>query len=54
MIIGKKGRDAQKIASESRQEIEAFLDSPVNLQCWVKVREDWRNSEFSIRDLGFN
>lgn len=54
MIIGKKGAMLKKIASESRQEIEAFLDSPVNLQCWVKVREDWRNSEFSIRDLGFN
>ena len=54
MLIGKKGAMLKKIASESRQEIEAFLDSPVNLQCWVKVREDWRNSEFSIRDLGFN
>ena len=54
MIIGKKGAMLKKIASESRQEIEAFLDSPVNLQCWVKVREDWRNNEFSIRDLGFN
>ncbi len=54
MIIGKKGAMLKKIASQSRQEIEAFLDSPVNLQCWVKVREDWRNSESSIRDLGFN
>ena len=54
MIIGKKGAMLKKIASESRQEIEAFLDSPVNLQCWVKIREDWRNNEFSIRDLGFN
>lgn len=54
MIIGKQGSMLKKIASESRTEIEAFLDVRVNLQCWVKVREDWRNSEFSIRDLGFN
>lgn len=54
MIIGKQGSMLKKIASESRAEMEAFLDVRVNLQCWVKVREDWRNSEFSIRDLGFN
>ena len=54
MIIGKKGAMLKKIASESRTEIESFLESRVNLQCWVKIREDWRNSEFSIRDLGFN
>lgn len=54
MIIGKQGSMLKKIASQSRAEIEAFLDTRVNLQCWVKVREDWRNSEFSIRDLGFN
>lgn len=54
MIIGKQGSMLKKIASQSRAEIEAFLDTRVNLQCWIKVREDWRNSEFSIRDLGFN
>ena len=54
MIIGKKGAMLKKIASESRTEIESFLESRVNLQCCVKIREDWRNSEFSIRDLGFN
>ncbi len=54
MIIGKQGSMLKKIASQSREEIEAFLDTKVNLQCWVKIREDWRNSEFSIRDLGFN
>ena len=48
------GQYAQKIASQSREELENFLEVRVNLQCWVKVREDWRNSEFSIRDLGFN
>lgn len=54
MIIGKQGSMLKKIASQSRQEIEIFLETRVNLQCWVKIREDWRNSEFSIRDLGFN
>ena len=54
MIIGKQGSMLKKIASQSRQEIESVLETRVNLQCWVKIREDWRNSEFSIRDLGFN
>ncbi len=54
MIIGKQGSMLKKIASQSRQEIESFLETRVNLQCWVKIREDWRNSEFSIRDLGLN
>lgn len=54
MIIGKQGSMLKKIASQSRQEIESFLETRVNLQCWVKIREDWRNSEFSIHDLGFN
>ena len=54
MIIGKQGSILKKIASQSREELENFLEVRVNLQCWVKVREDWRNSEFSIRDLGFN
>ena len=54
MIIGKQGSMLKKIATQSRQEIESFLDSRVNLKCWVKIREDWRNSESSIRDLGFN
>ena len=54
MIIGKQGSMLKKIASESRLELEAFLDTKVNLQCWVKVRSDWRNSASAIRDLGFN
>lgn len=54
MIIGKQGSMLKKIASQSRQEMEEFLGVRVNLKCWVKIREDWRNSEFSIRDLGFN
>lgn len=52
MIIGKKGAMLKKIASEARKKIEEFLECRVNLQCWVKVRDDWRNSEFDLKDLG--
>lgn len=53
MIIGKKGAMLKKIGSESRADIKAFLDCPVNLQLWVKVRADWRNKEQYIRDMGY-
>ena len=53
MIIGKQGKMLKKIATESRIKIEEFLDSKVNLQCWVKVRPDWRDKEYDLKDLGF-
>jgi len=53
MIIGKGGSMLKKIGSEARKKIEDFLECRVNLQCWVKVRNDWRNSEFDLKDLGF-
>ncbi len=53
MIIGKQGAMLKKIASEARVEIESFLNIKVNLQCWVKVREDWRNRESAIKQMGF-
>ena len=53
MIIGKQGKMLKKIASESREKIEAFLGCKVFLQCWVKVRDDWRNKEFDLKDLGY-
>ena len=52
MIIGKGGAMLKKIASEARADLEAFLDARVNLKCWVKVRDDWRNSEKAIRQVG--
>ncbi len=52
MIIGKKGVMLKKIASEARADMEAFLDAKVNLKCWVKVRDDWRNNENMIKNLG--
>lgn len=53
MIIGKGGAMLKKIASYAREDIEHFLGCRVNLQCWVKVREDWRNRENVIRSFGF-
>lgn len=54
IVIGKRGAMLQKIGTAARKDLEEMLGVRVNLQCWVKVREDWRNNEFSIRDLGFN
>ena len=53
MIIGKGGQMLKKISSEARLELESFLDTRVNLKCWIKVRDDWRNSESAIRSMGF-
>ena len=53
IIIGKQGTMLEKIASQARREIESFLGVKINLQCWVKVKEDWRNRPGIIRDLGF-
>ena len=53
MIIGKDGRMLKKIASAARMDIEELLGVKVNLQCWVKVREDWRDNELQLNSLGF-
>ena len=54
MIIGKGGGMLKRVASQAREDIEHFLRCKVNLKCWVKVREDWRNRENVIRSFGFN
>ena len=53
MIIGKGGQMLKKIASTARMDIEELLGVKVNLQCWVKVREDWRDNELQLNSLGF-
>lgn len=53
MIIGKGGQMLKKIASAARMDIEELLGVKVNLQCWVKVREDWRDNEQMLNSLGF-
>jgi GTP-binding protein Era len=52
MVIGRGGATLKKIAGAARAEMEAFFDCKVNLQCWVKVKEDWRNREGLLRNFG--
>lgn len=54
MIIGKGGAMLKKIGSDARADLEAFLDAKVNLKCWVKVRDDWRNNENAIKQVGLH
>ncbi len=54
MIIGKGGGVLKRIASQARADLEAFLGVHIHLQCWVKVREDWRNKELMIKNFGLS
>ena len=54
MIIGKGGQMLKKIASAARMDIEELLGVKVNLQCWVKVKEDWRNRQGLIHTFGLD
>lgn len=54
MIIGKKGAVLKKIASEAREDIEQFFGIQVNLKCWVKIKEDWRNKDSLIQNFGLS
>ena len=53
IIIGKQGAMLKKIGSNARYEIERLLDCKVNLQLWVKVKKDWRDSDFLIKNFGY-
>lgn len=53
MVIGKGGQMLKKIGTAARLDVEELLGARVNLQCWVKVREDWRDSEQQLNSLGF-
>lgn len=54
IIIGKQGAMLKKIGTEARKEIENLLDLRVNLQLWVKVKKDWRDSDFLMKNYGYN
>jgi GTP-binding protein Era len=54
IIIGKGGSMLKLIGTHARKEIENLLDCRVNLQLWVKVKKDWRDSDFLIKNYGFN
>ena len=53
IIIGKKGAMLKKIGELARLDIEDFMGTKVNLQTWVKVKENWRDSMASLRNFGF-
>ena len=53
IIIGRQGSMLKKIGSTARYEIEKMLACKVNLQLWVKVKKDWRDSEFLMRNFGY-
>lgn len=53
IIIGKDGNMIKDIGSKARIDIENLLDIKVNLQLWVKVRKDWRDSPSALKDLGY-
>lgn len=54
IIIGKGGSMLKKIGSAARVEIENLMDTRVNLQLWVKVRKEWRDSELYMKNYGYN
>ena len=54
IIIGKGGAMLKKIGSNARYEIERMLDAKVKLKLWVKVKKDWRDSDYLIKNFGYN
>ncbi len=53
IIIGKQGSMLKKIGSAARYEIEALMGTKVNLQLWVKVRKEWRDSDLYLKNYGY-
>ena len=53
IVIGKGGAMLRKIGSQARKDIEDMLEMKVNLQLWVKVKKDWRDSDFMIKNFGY-
>ena len=54
IIIGKQGSMLKKIGSDARRDIENLLDCKVNLKLWVKVKKDWRDSDFLMKNFGYD
>lgn len=54
IVIGKGGQMLKQIGSKARPEIEDLLERKVNLQLWVKVKKDWRDSDFLLKNFGYN
>ena len=53
IIIGKQGSMLKKIGTNAREDMEEFLQAKVNLKLWVKVKKDWRDSDFLLKNFGF-
>lgn len=54
IIIGKQGSMLKKIGTNARKDIQRLLGSPVNLQIWIKVKKDWRDSDFLLKNFGYD
>jgi GTP-binding protein Era len=54
IIIGKQGSMLKKIGSMARPEIEDLVECQVNLKLWVKVKKDWRDSDYLLKNFGYN
>lgn len=54
IIIGKNGSMLKKIGSNARYEIERLIEGKANLQLWVKVKKDWRDSDYLIKNFGYD
>jgi len=54
IIIGKEGKKLKGIGKSSRMEIEALLGTKVFLEIWVKVKENWRDSDFALSNFGYD
>ena len=54
IIIGTQGSMLKKIGTTARADIEEMLECRVNLQLWVKVKKDWRDSDFLLKNFGYN
>ena len=54
IIIGKKGAMLKKVSMKAREDMEQFFECKINLSCWVKVKEDWRNRQGLIHNFGLD
>ncbi len=54
IVIGKQGTMLKKIGTQARRELEKMLEMKVNLQLWVKVKKEWRDSDFLLKNFGYD
>ena len=54
IIIGKQGRMLKQIGSYAREGLEKMLQAKVYLALWIKIKEDWRNSDFMLKEIGYD